>query len=550
LTAPLPASGRSDRLDAALWLVLCLAVLWAVPVGSVSNDGLWHSRKFADGTWSLNPNHLLLEPLGALWQGLWARIDPARAGFDALKLLSAVAGALAVALFRLRVVAFVARRRWVANYGTAGVALSSVFLRLWVSDEIHMIQMPFVVAFIAEALRLIVRPSLRVGARAGVALAFATLCFVSNVLLGVSLGVFLLFRRRNTPEPTARRNAVLGLALSAFFVLAPAYTLATLHARGAARAGGAISWLSHGRFGAASPLARGESGYGLEIAPRGLALGGLRALYGAGSALVDLSPLAAAVRDRSTPSPSAVCGAIAFLAAASGALFALRLCLRASPASSLRIVGGTVLAVTVPLLAFGFLWSNSDDQFYLALAPVFGLLAAVAATELPRPGLWLALGLAALTWNLADVTRGRILYPRAERIADFEAATAGACLVVFPGFDEAELAFELSASSSTLDRLSIAALATRLPPGEGLRELDRRIGECTQRGAPVALVDLFDVPPERNPWRYLARLGYSHAEVLRSLQGRATAAATTRHGSFFVRTLDGSTRRQQGRTER
>lgn len=538
MTAAPPASGRSDRLDAALWLVLCLAVLWAVPVGFVSNDGLWHSRKFADGTWSLNPNHLLLEPLGALWQELWARLDPARAGFDALKLLAALAGALAVALFRLQVIAFVVVRRWAANYGTAWVALSAVFLRLWLSDEIHMIQMPFVVAFTAEALRLIVRPSLRNGARTGIALSFATLSFVSNVLLGLSLGLYLLFRKRTTPEPTANRNAVLGIALSAFLFLAPAYTLATLHARGAVRAGNALSWLSHGRFGAASPLARGESGYGLEIAPHGLVLGALRAFYGAASALVDLSPVAAAVRDRSTPSPSAVCGAITFLAAASGALFALRLCLRASPASSLHIVGRTVLAVTVPLLAFGFLWSNSDDQFYLALAPVFGLLAAVAATELPRRGLWLALGIAALTWNLADVTRGRMLYPRSERIADFEAATAGACLVVFPGFDEAELAFELSAASSKLDRLSIAALATTLPPGEGLRELDRRIGECTRRGAPVALVDLFDVPPERNPWRYLARLGYSHAEVLRALQGPATVAATTRHGPFSVRTLD------------
>jgi len=536
LTEALPASSRSDRLDATLWLVLCLAVLWAVPVGFVSNDGLWHSRKFADGSWSLNPNHLLLEPLGALWQGLWARLDPAREGFDALKLLAALAGALAVALFRLRVVAFVATRRWVANYGTAGVAASSVFLRLWVSDEIHMIQMPCVVAFTAEAVRLIVRPSLRDGARAGVALAFAALCFVSNVLLGVSLGLYLLFRRQSTREPTANRNAVLGFALSAFLVLAPAYTLATLHARGAARSGDALSWLSHGRFGAASPLARGESGYGLEMDPRGLALGGLRALYGAASALVDLSPLAAAVRDRSTPPPAAVCGALAFLAAASGTLLAYRRCLRARPASSLAVVGNTALVMTVPLLVFGFLWSNSDDQFYLALAPTFGLLAAVAATELPRPGLWLALGLAALTWNLADVTRGRLLYPRAERIADVETATAGACLVVFPGFDEAELALELSASS-TLDRLSIAALATSLPPGEGLRELDRRIEACMRRGGPVALIDLFDVAPERNPWRYLARLGYSHAEVLRSLRGQASAAATTLHGPFSVRTL-------------
>ena len=39
-----------------------------------------------------------------------------------------------------------AETRWAANHATAWLAFSSAFLRLWVSDESHMIQMPFVVA--------------------------------------------------------------------------------------------------------------------------------------------------------------------------------------------------------------------------------------------------------------------------------------------------------------------------------------------------------------------------------------------------------------------
>lgn len=537
MTAAAAPRGGYDRLDAAVWMLLSVAVLWLVPIGFVSNDGLGHSREFAAGTWSLNPNHLLFEPLGALWQGLWARLDPARPGVDALKLLSALAGALAVALFRLRVVAVVAERRWAANYGTAWVALSSVFLRLWVSDEIHMIQMPFVVAFTAESLRLVERPTLRGGIRAGAATALATLCFVSNILLGLSLGILLLFGLRGADGQRAARRAALGLFVTALLVLAPAYTAATFHARGAVRAGGALAWLSHGRLGGVSPLARGEAGYGLEISPRGLATAALRALYGAANAAVDLAPLAAAVRDRSTPSPVAVGGAIAFLAAAAGGLLALRRSLRAAAASSLRTVGRVALLVLAAVVAFGFLWSNSDDQFYLTLAPILGLLATVAATCLPRRCFWLALGLAALAWNLATVTHGRILYPRAERIAQMEAATAGACLVVLPGFDEAELLLELSGSAARLEHLSIATLATSLPSPRGLELLVQRVAACTRQGGHVVFVDLFDVPPERNPWRYLQRLGYAHDEVLRALQGAAGAAATEHHGPFSVRTI-------------
>src|ERR1043165_528087 len=60
--------GRTDRIDALLWLVLPVAVLFTIPIGFVSNDGLGHSLGFASGSWRLNPNHLLFQPLGAWWQ--------------------------------------------------------------------------------------------------------------------------------------------------------------------------------------------------------------------------------------------------------------------------------------------------------------------------------------------------------------------------------------------------------------------------------------------------------------------------------------------------
>lgn len=544
-TAPAAASAGS-RLDAGLWFVVCALVLCVVPIGFVSNDGLGHSRTFATGDWALNPNHLLFEPLGAAWQSLWARLDPARAAVDALKLLSALAGALAVALFRRHVAPLVTSRRGVANYATAWVGLSSAFLRLWVSDEIHMIQMPFVVALAGEALRLLARPTWRGGLRAGVATGFATLCFISNALLGASLALALLWRQRadgspDAPTRSAKYGAAAGLAAAALLVTVPLFLAAAGQAGGSGGGLTRLSWMSHGRLGADRPLPRGEAGYGIELSARGMGEALLRAGYGSASALVDLTPLAAAVRDRQAPAAGAFLGGLAFLAAAGGMLAAFASCARASASAAHRDTGWLALVWFVPILGFGFLWNNSDDQFYFQLAPVFGLLAAVTLTQLPRGRLWLALGLAALAWNLADVSLRRISYPRAARIAELAEATAGACLVVVPGFDEAELLLRLSPAADAAGQLSIVDLATRWPPQEGIPHLLARIAACRSGDAPVrrvVFVDLFDTPEARNPWKYLRRLGYDHRELERRIAAGLGPMSSRRAGPFALRVLD------------
>lgn len=538
-------------------------MLWAIPIGFVSNDGLGHSQTFALGTWPLNPNHLLFEPLGAAWQSLWARLAPARAGVDALKLLSALAGAAAVALFRLRVVPLVlpGGDRWIANYATAWVGLSSAFLRLWVSDEIHMIQMPFVAALAGEALRLLAAPSWRGGLRAGLAAGLATLAFVANALLGGSVALALLLRRPTGGGRRAALAAAGGLVGAALLVTLPAYLLAArlavgvapttaaagtaqpARAAGAVDAGAALAWLSHGRLGGEAALGRGESGYGIELSARGLGEALLRAGYGAASALVDLQPLAAAVRDGETPTRSALLGGLACLAAAATLLQALAGSRRAPATAPLRHAGRLALIWGVPILGFGVLWNNSDDQFYFQLAPLFGLLAAISVLPPARRRLWLVLGLSALAFNVADVTSRRILYPRAERIAQLAAATGGACLVVVPGFDEAELVSRLLPPAQAPAVLSITDLAVRWPVTQGMVHLERRISACTHPGhggraaGRVVFVDLFDTPPARNPWKYLLRLGYSHGEVLARLEPFGRASPTLRSGPFRLRSI-------------
>lgn len=134
----------------------------------------------ASGQWLLNPNHLLFEPLGAWWQSALMALGYPREPFDALKLLSIVSGSIAVGLFRLCVAPQVSESRFAANHATAWMAFSSAFLRLWISDETHMIQMPWLVLMLAAALR-------RRGLLLGVMTGIATLTFVSNVLIGIAL---------------------------------------------------------------------------------------------------------------------------------------------------------------------------------------------------------------------------------------------------------------------------------------------------------------------------------------------------------------------------
>jgi hypothetical protein len=122
--------GGGHRLDALLWAALSFAVLLLVPIGWVSGDALDQGGRYVRGVYEWDPNHLLLEPVGALWVHLLAAMGSQTHFVDALKLLSALAGAIAVGLFRATLAARLAASRSAANFGTCWLAFGSAFLRL------------------------------------------------------------------------------------------------------------------------------------------------------------------------------------------------------------------------------------------------------------------------------------------------------------------------------------------------------------------------------------------------------------------------------------
>jgi hypothetical protein len=525
-------SRRADRTDALLWLGLSVLLLFTIPIGYVSNDGLGHSRAFAEGRWVLNPNHLLFEPLGAAWQELWGRIAPQRAPVDTLKLLSVLAGAIAAALFRFAVASRLAGTRLAANHATAWLAFSSAFLRLWISDEFHMIQMPFVVAAAALALRYLEQPSLTRGMVTGAAAGLAGLCFLSNVLLGAALGLALAIwhhRRRQVRAALtgaggigAGMVALAGTGLAAAWLLFPSPV-------------GFLSWLT-GYGGGLAPL-RLSLVYGAEVSPEGIAMATARALYGAASALVDLAPAVAVWRDRQPLGFEAVLRCAAFLAATAALLHGLRTAIRSPGEPANRGALLLTIAWLVAVLGFGIFWNNSDDQFYFQLAVVFGALAARLPLRRGRAAAALvALSCAGLLYNLADVTNRRVLYPRQERIALLEREVRGACLVLYPGFDEAELLLQM-ADLGGVERLPVTDVAVHHPPEQGLKVVATAIQECLAAGGRVEIVDVFDTAPERNPWKFLRRLGYERTALVAELRAFPLDPVSRRVGPFTLRSI-------------
>src|SRR4051794_10279790 len=104
-------------------------------------------------------------------------------------------------------------------------------------------------------------------------------------------------------------------------------------------------------------------------------------------------------------------------------------------------------------------------------------------------------------------------------MALLEREVRGACLVVYPGFDEPELLLRMSHRSASVEQLAITQLSIQYPAAVGMRTLRDRIETCRRAGGRVVLLDLLDLPPQRNPWKFLQRLGYDHAGIARALEG-------------------------------
>jgi len=525
---PSPRRISPDLVDALLWLIVSVLLLSSLPIGYISADGIGQSAGFAAGL-RLNPNHLFFEPLGVGWLRLLGPAASREEAVDHLKRLSILFGALAVALFRWKVARHVAVSRFAANHAAAWVALSSAFSRLWISDEIHMIQMPAVVSVAVCLLLWLERPSLWRAVRLGAATTVAAAFFISNILLAPAaalvLGIWHLRQRQKRQALAGAGGILIGTTASALLIFLTAWLLS-----GAQH--GFLAWMTS--YAGDDRPSRVKLAYGMLPSFSGAGQATVRGLYGAACALVDLAPAVATIRDRQPVGWQTVWSLAAFAAAGVVLLCGLAVCRRApkEPANRNALLVTAVWLLAV--LSFGILWDNSDDQFYFQLAAVFGALAA----RIPRQkgvAAVLVLSAFALLWNGVDLASRRIFYPRHERLNLLRTGLRDACLVVYPGHEDLAVLLTLSQSEPPVPRLALTSLAVSQPLEEGRRDLSAAIEACVSQGRPVALVDLYDTPADKNPWKFLRRLGYERSSLLATLERFPVDAESQPLGPFTLR---------------
>lgn len=524
------ASPATGVVDAWLWVLVPAITLSMIHIGYVSGDGLAQSATYARHTWFWNPNHLLYEPLCALWQTVVGHFL-ARPGTDVLKLLSIWSAAIAAGLFRWGVAEELCPSRAVANFATAWVVLGSVCSRMAISDEPQIVQLPWIVLMAIVTLRYVRHPRMPHALLLGAATGMAALFTISNVLLGAALGCAIASWHVYHHEWKPARQFLAAISLGTVGVAATVFLFAWWlfipHQVGL------VHWLTTYGGGAAGDRVAGS--YGMEFTVHGIITATAHALYGAGSAIVDLAPLVEPIRDGQQLGVGQVAVVLAFIAGSSLLVTALWRTVRARPTTSQSAVLIIVAAWVAAVLAFGVYWNNSDDQFYIQLAVPIGVLAAMVpwyrANRVAPAAL---LGMLVLGWNTWQIER-RIAYPRTMLAAALTRMVQGAQLVVYPGMDEVDNLFYFSTEPSH-HRVALTAIATRYPADRGLPMLKDSIQNVLQHGGKVEIVSIFDVPKNRNPWKYLRRLGYDQQDI-RALLERFPLDHTRRIGPFTARSI-------------
>lgn len=501
-------------IDAAILAGMSLTLLWAVPIGWFSGDAIALSARFENGTWQLNPNHLLLEPISAWWYELVSALKVPRRGPDALKLLSILAGAVSIFLFRRFVATRAGAGRRQANLGTAWFALGAAFSGLWISGETHMLQMPFLVLAAAALLSYLRDPSKRSGAWVGIWAGVGALVYISNIIIAsaaaLAAGIY----------HTKRGSVRLGVL--SLFLIGGAAALVTF---GGAVVGwwlvakeevGFLRWVSS--YGGGAVADRVSDSYGVGLSFGDLAAATARALYGAANTVVDVSAVVEVVRDGAPVGLIHVATLLAF-ACGTAALAIASVHLVRQHAASAEPALLVAVSWTVAVLGFGVYWNNSDSQFYFQLAVPLGVVIAAYVPRLSYLPRSVVLGLSSvcLLWNTYILIDQRILYPRAELSDMLATELASADLIVIPGQEEVDHLIRLAGGPSFGEVLSITALHSRFEPATGMQLLGDSVRHTLDRGGRVEVVSIFDVPANRQPWKALRRAGYELEAVQRVL---------------------------------
>ena len=516
---------NANVVDALGWLMISAILLMSVRVGRLSGDGLVQTHNYLAHTWQLNPNHLLYEPLGATWLNLIGRLSLARPAVDQMLLLSVAAGAVTLGIFR-RFVACNATTRNGANAATAWVAFSAAFMGLWLSSEAQMVQMPWLVLSYAAALAYATRPTTTRAVITGLAIGVATLFYISNGFIAVSIPVILAVGARYTGVRYQARQLATILAV-AILVAAVGFVVAWL-----GTAAGTMSfaaWLmSYGGGHGSSRIVATYGIHGVAELPTAVA----RAIYGTALGVVNISGAVADIRTQGTITAMSL-GAVVVCVGVLGLLAygMVHTAVGDDRNPSMLLIA---IAWVAAVFAFGVFWNNSDDQFYFQMSIALGAI--VAASWTGRTRMTVALATVALVaWNGFATWRDLIAYPRDEYVAGLTTDVAGAGLVIFPGSDEIMQLMYFVPTAKGEKRINLISVAGTAPESIGLSTVARDVDCALSNGQRVVMLDVA-VTGAGDSWRALALLGYPRDRVMATLD-RYAFIDPRRVGPFVAHTL-------------
>ena len=528
-------SRQSSACELGLVMVLVSVYLLAFSVAAPHGDAMRIVRQVDAGALRLNPNHLLIEPLGYYAHRV---ANMGGASLSPLQIFAVISGVstlvtMALWLFLLRSIGVT---NWMARWSLLiGIFASSKFLSMAVSQYYFMVQMPFLVGGMYLLLDY-VGSTYRKGSTlvwSGLLCGVAGTIEINNVILIGVLGVVLASISAESFKERLRR--VLYMWIPAALVGLPVYLLGYFVSGGEASF---VSWLASYEGKPESTLtayyARGLSpmrvvtdavavvynllvGNILETASLGTVLRHV-AFDGALEFNPDVPRIALSV----IMMPLVLATMLAVLTkSATGAITSERV----------RLLVGWLVAY----MAFNWYWGSHDDLFWVQTTPAVWVLmyywASGPSGTITKPvnylhppprWVWPAAGAASallLILNTYQVVvpqsaayfeRYRLEHARLLRDGDLE---------ILPGWDSQKWMGLDSHDGRDISSLVLMNMATAPLGAAHISQLSAAVEQHLTEGGRVVVARLFDLDHDPLPWYGIAAAGWPRSKIADLLAG-------------------------------
>ena len=501
----------------------------AVPSG----DAYRNEGRILAGDTPIDPNHVLFDPL------LLSADNAARSLglelstihiFAALSVLCAITSAL---LFYRMLLSHPDLGKSDIQLAVAGLLASNAFLSLTVSDEPFLIQLPFIILASGALHHWRLQnseSSVWSLVFAGVWMAVATLFSIHNVILAVTLALFVLYF---SPRP-GKGTAVAAYLTGGLAIGLPAFVTAYILA---APDAGFVAWLVTYTEGASGITAGVSNVIGLEslllsIARIGNAIVDAFA-YDGGLAAIAKRELFGMGRDFLPDYQNAFWGGLNV----SAFILMAGLTMTHGGQSSSRSSAMVLLFLAISSYSlFGLFWSGKAAQFWVPVVPFFWLLlATTAAAESPRDWLsrqrylsFIAAGVIVLltgnTWlGVAPAARFDVVQAR----HDYRILLEPADVLFVPGWDhDWTLEVHRDLGIPVYHLYEMAILNPTHPP---LEDLELIVRQALAEGRTVYITRLYDIDHLQRPWNQLEQIEWPRSRILSLLDGYCAKLVGTTH---------------------